>query len=173
MVASKKETRNQLWLIHWVMAVIYAVIFSVGLYMVNLPDGDPSAGAFFSFHKSMGVLVMFLLTVRILWVIRSLPPGRPRNWLQVAALHTALYTFMVIVPLSGYFLSNPAGRGVSLFGLPLPILFGENKPFRETAELIHTWLAFTFAGFVGLHLVVHAKTISANWKRLTTRRAVL
>jgi len=171
MGSAKQATRNQLWFLHWGMAVAYVIVFCVGLYMVDLPNGDPTVGAFFDFHKSLGVAVMFLMTARIFWVIRSLLPNRPKNWLQIAALHTTLYTLMVLVPLSGYFLSNTGGHEVALFGLPLPTVFGMNKPFKETAELIHTWLAYTFAAFVGLHLVVHAKMITAYGKRLIQRRA--
>jgi len=79
---------------------------------------------------------------------------------------------MVIVPLSGYFYSNTSGYGVEFFGLKLPTLFGENKPFAETAGLMHTWIAYTFAAFVGVHLVAQRKVISANVKRWSRRTAL-
>ncbi|WP_218082427.1 cytochrome b [Anthocerotibacter panamensis] len=167
---TKRQIRNQLWIVHWTMAIAFTVIFTVGLYMVNLPDKDPSAGFFFDFHKSMGVLVMFLLTARIFLVLRNLGPARPKNWLVTAALHTALYVFMVVVPLSGYFLSNTSGYGVALFGLPMPTLFGKDRALSETATEVHVWLAYTFAAFVGVHLLAQRKFMMATWRRLTARR---
>lgn len=168
-VATKKEARNYLWVVHWVMATAYVIIFSVGLYMVNLPEKSPLADPLYSFHESMGVLVMLLLTGRIFLTLRALTPAKPKNWIATAAIHTLLYTMMVIVPLSGYFHSNLYGYGVSFFGLPIPNLAEKNLAVAKATTELHTWLAYTFAAFVGIHLISQRKWIAGNIRKFTRR----
>jgi cytochrome b561 len=167
--SARKEARNYLWVVHWVMGSAYAIIFSVGLYMVNLPEKSPLADPLFSFHESMGVLVMLLLTGRIFLTLRALAPTKPKNWIATAAIHTLLYTMMVIVPLSGYFHSNLYGYGVSFFGLPIPNLAEKNLAVAKATTELHTWLAYTFAAFVAVHLVFQRKWIAGNIKKVTRR----
>jgi cytochrome b561 len=165
-MAAKSAARKQLWFLHWAMAAVFVLLFTVGLIMVNLPEGNGVAGSLYSFHKSLGVLVMFLLTARILTVLRAIVPGRARNWLATAALHSALYLFMVVVPVSGYFYSNSSGHGVAFFGLPMPTLFAKNKAVADLAGDLHGWLAYTFLCFVAVHLVAQRRYIAGLSKRL-------
>lgn len=167
--SARKEARNYLWVVHWVMAIAFVIIFSVGLYMVNLPEKSPLAGSLYSFHESMGVAVMLLLTGRIFLTLRALAPAKPKNWIATAAIHTLLYTFMVIVPLSGYFHSNLNGYDVAFFGLPTPTIAHKDKAIAEATDELHGWLAYTFAAFVGIHLISQRKWIAGNIKRLTRR----
>ncbi|MBC7883147.1 MAG: cytochrome b [Anaerolineae bacterium] len=167
--SARKEARNYLWVVHWVMATAYVIIFSVGLYMVNLPEKSPLASPLYSFHESMGVLVMLLLTGRIFLTLRALAPVKPKNWIVTATIHTLLYTLMVIVPLSGYFHSNLNGYSVEFFGLPTPTLAQKNKPVAEATDELHQWLAYTFAAFVGIHLISQRKWIAGNIKKVTRR----
>jgi cytochrome b561 len=168
-VSARKEARNYLWVVHWVMAIAYVIIFSVGLYMVNLPEKSPLADPLYSFHESMGVLVMLVLTGRIFLTLRALTPVKPKNWIATAVIHTLLYTMMVIVPLSGYFHSNLNGYSVSFFGLPAPTLVQKDKAVAEMTDELHQWLAYTFAAFVGIHFVSQRKWIAGNIKKMTRR----
>jgi cytochrome b561 len=168
-VAARKEARNYLWVVHWVMGIAYVIIFGVGLYMVNLPEKSPLADPLYSFHESMGVLVMLVLTGRIFLTLRALTPIKPKNWIVTAAIHTLLYTMMVIVPLSGYFHSNLYGYSVSFFGLPIPDLAHKDLAVAKATTELHQWLAYTFAAFVGIHLVSQRKWIAGNIKKMTRR----
>ncbi|MBW4698872.1 MAG: cytochrome b/b6 domain-containing protein [Aphanocapsa lilacina HA4352-LM1] len=169
MAASRSAARNWLWVVHWVMAISFVILFATGMIMTELPREVAYRPSLYSFHKSMGVLILFLVGARILVMIRSLAPARPKNWLPVAGLHTALYTFMVVVPLSGYFYSNTAGREVAVFGVPMPTLFGENKAFAEVAGEAHGWIAYLFASLIAVHLLAQRKYMLGAWKRLSRR----
>ncbi|WP_164928726.1 cytochrome b [Gloeobacter violaceus] len=169
MAATKRAARNWLWVVHWVMAISFVILFASGMIMTELPREVAYRPSFYAFHKSMGVLILFLLTARILVMIRTLGPARSKNWLPVVALHTALYTFMVVVPLSGYFYSNTAGREVAMFGIPMPTLFGENKALADAAGEAHGWLAYVFASFVAVHLIAQRRHLAGVWKRFGQR----
>ncbi|AGY59247.1 cytochrome b [Gloeobacter kilaueensis] len=171
MATAKVAVRKPLRWLHWTMAICYAILFTVGIYMVNLPEGVSYTPSLFAFHKSMGVLVLLLLTARILLLIPTIGPPRGKNWLPTAALHTILYLAMIVVPISGYFFSNTSGHGVALFGLALPTLFAKNKAIAELAGDVHGWLAYTFLAFIAIHMIAQRSYLLGRWKRLTRGRA--
>ncbi|WP_218081326.1 cytochrome b [Anthocerotibacter panamensis] len=170
MALSKVQASRALWWMHWVMATCFLIIFSVGIYMADLPREVPYRLALFGFHKSMGMLVLILLSIRIFLLLRSaLParwPKRPAQWLKTVLLHTFLYTFMLALPVSGYYYSNIVGRGVKLFGLPIPSLIPENKALGELASNLHFWLAYTFLAFIATHLLVQNRFLVTRWRKL-------
>lgn len=170
----KKTAAQRLWFLHWLMATCYLLLFAGGAYMADLPRNVFYRGSLYDFHKTLGVIVMSFLLARIFVLLRVLQHKyrrrRPRHtpeWLRTFALHTTLYFFMLLVPLSGYFLSNWAGRDVIVFGtnIALPPLVAENKQLVELSRNAHFWLAYTFLAFVVLHSVDQRKYVRAIWRR--------
>jgi len=160
--------------VHWVMAALYFVLFATGTFMAQLPREVSFRGSFYDFHKSLGILVMALLSWRILVLLRvwwkkytkRLPKFSP-EWFGKVALHTVLYFFMWVVPVTGYFLSNSFKRGnVKFFGLLMPDVFPQNAANVDLARGLHFWLGYTFLAFVVLHMVAQWKVMRANWRRL-------
>ena len=129
----QKSAAQRLWFLHWLMAAVYLVLFAGGIYMADLPREVTYRGSLYAFHKTLGVVVMSLLLARIsvlLGVVlhkyrRRLPKTTP-HWWQKFALHIVLYTFMFLVPLSGYLYSNVNATAVFIFGtgIVLPPLIG-------------------------------------------------
>ena len=158
--------------LHWIMAICFVLLFSVGIYMADLPREVSYKFALYDFHKSMGVLVMGLLVTRIFIALRSAKPNFSQKtsvWLRTTVLHTSLYLFMLVVPISGYLFSNFAGRDVAFFGLNLPPIVNESKDVVGLAKNAHFWLAYTFMAFIGVHLLVQRKYIAGVWRRLSRR----
>lgn len=161
---------KQLQLLHWTMAICFLLLFSVGIYMADLPREVSYRFALYDFHKSMGVLVMILLTVRILIALRSAKPNfsqKTSPWLRTTVLHTALYLFMLVVPISGYLFSNFGGHDVAFFSLRLPSIVSESKDVVGLAKNAHFWLAYTFMAFITVHLLVQRTYIVGVWRRLS------
>ncbi len=108
---------KQLWSLHWLMAFCFLPIFVGGIYMAKaeLPQGAYRS-FIYRFHESMGILVMLLLATRIFVLLRKHLPftkhKHRRGWIETVALHTALYLFMLAVPLSGYLMISAADVGV-------------------------------------------------------------
>ena len=156
----KKSPAQRLWFLHWLMAAFYLILFASGLYMTNLPREVYYRGSLYAFHKTVGVVVMSLLLARISVLLsvvlhkyrRRLPKTTP-HWWRMFALHVALYTFMLLVPLSGYLFSNANAKDVVLLGtnIVLPPLIGADKTLAELGRNAHFWLSYTFLAFVMLH----------------------
>lgn len=159
--------------IHWIMAACYLVLFVVGILMPRLPEELVVRDPLYDFHKSIGALVMALLTWRILTLLRvwwrkytRRSPQFSRQWWTKFALHTVLYGFMWAVPTSGFFLSNSYQNGnVTFFGIPLPDLFPQNSALVELARSLHFWFAYTFLAFIVMHILAQKKVVQANWRR--------
>lgn len=143
-------------LLHWLMALLIAVSFGVGLYMHDLPL-SPTKLKIYSWHKWAGVTIVLLLLLRIGWRIGHRPPamvaGMPR-WQQLAATgtHGLLYLLMLAIPLSGWLMSSALGFQTVYFGvLPLPDLLDKNRELGELLKTVHMGLNFSMAALVAVH----------------------
>ncbi len=167
---------KQLWSMHWIMAGGYLLLFLGGALMVRLPEDTPLQDNFYTFHKSLGAMTMALLSWRIfvlqrVWwrkYTRRLPK-LTKEWIGTFLFHTAIYVFMLAVPLSGFFLSNSYGSGnVPFFWvMTLPDIFPENAAVVELARDLHFWIAYTFLGFIVLHAIDQRKYMRSLWRRAT------
>jgi cytochrome b561 len=166
---------KQLMSLHWVMSACYLVLFITGSFMARLPRELFIRGSLYDFHKSVGVLTMAFLTLRILTLLRvwwkkytKRLPKFTKEWYKNFALHATLYVFMWLVPVAGFLLSNSfKSNGVKFFGILLPDLFPQNSAMVEVGRSLHFWLGYTFLAFVILHLLDQKKVVRANWRRLT------
>lgn len=170
----KKTAAQRLWSLHWIMTVFYLLLFVGGAYMVDLSREVSYRGSLYDFHKTLGVIVMSFLLARIFVLLRVLQhkyrrrqPKRTKDWWQTFALHLALYFFMLLVPLSGYFASNWAGYDVTIVGtdIALPRLSGENQALADIGESSHFWLSYTFLASIVLHTLAQKKYLRATLRR--------
>jgi len=166
---------KQLMSLHWVMSACYLVLFVTGAFMARLPREFFIRGSLYDFHKSVGVLTMAFLTLRILTLLRvwwkkytKRLPKFTKEWYKSFALHLSLYVFMWLVPVAGFLLSNSYKSNiVKFFGIPLPDVFPQNPAMVDVGRSLHFWLGYTFLAFVILHLLDQKKVVRANWRRLT------
>ncbi|NBD31434.1 MAG: cytochrome B [Cyanobacteria bacterium] len=167
---------QRLWSLHWWMAIAYLILFIGGVWMVRMPQNSFLQNNAYDFHKSMGALTMGLLTLRIFtlqqvwwrkYTHRS--PKINSAWVRTFLLHTAIYIFMLAVPISGFFFSNSyQSNNVTFFWLAtLPDLFPENSALVSLGRQVHFWLAYTFLAFIGLHVIDQKKYVRALWRRST------
>ena len=166
---------KQLMSLHWVRSACYLVVFITGAFMARLPRELFIRGSLYDFHKSVGVLTMAFLTLRILTLLRvwwkkytKRLPKFTKEWYKNFALHATLYVFMWLVPVAGFFLSNSfKSNNVKFFGILLPDLFPKNPAMVEVGRSLHFWLGYTFLAFVILHILDQKKVVRANGRRLT------
>ena len=144
-------------IIHWLMFVLFAIIFVLGVVMIEFKECcEP--WAMYGIHKSTGVLVFLLVLFRLVARWLSQIPPHPA---EISALNQhisqgvvhLLYLLMILVPLSGYALSNVHGHHVDLYGLPLPDLFPEGDQWwQDFTSSAHYYLTYTFLGVFLLHI---------------------
>ena len=166
---------KQLMSLHWAMSACYLVLFITGPFMSELPRELFIRNPLYAFHKSVGVLTMAFLTLRILTLLRvwwkkytKRLPKFTKEWYKNFALHATLYVFMWLVPVAGFLLSNSIrNKNVPFFGIVVPDMFPKNPAMVEVGRSLHFWLSYTFLAFVILHLLDQKKVVRANWRRLT------
>ena len=169
------STFKQLMSLHWAMSACYLVLFITGPFMSELPRELFIRNPLYAFHKSVGVLTMAFLTLRILTLLRvwwkkytKRLPKFTKEWYKNFALHATLYVFMWLVPVAGFLLSNSIrNKNVPFFGIVVPDMFPKNPAMVEVGRSLHFWLSYTFLAFVILHILDQKKVVRANWRRLT------
>lgn len=166
---------KQLMSMHWLMSACYLILFMTGTFMAQLPRGLFFRSPLYDFHKSMGALVIALLTWRILILLRvwwrkytkRLPKFTPA-WFKTFVLHTLLYVFMWVVPVSGFFFSNSyQSNNVPFFWFTLPDIFPQNSELVDLGRSLHFWFSYTFLAFIILHTFAQWKVVRANWRRFS------
>jgi cytochrome b561 len=149
-------------LLHWLMAAIILTLIGVGMYMADLPmdtaEQKQYAFQFFAMHKSFGVVILALIVLRIIWVRISPVPKLPavfeaRERIVVKALQGLLYLLMIIVPLSGYLMSNAGGHPINVFGLfEMPALVDKSKSLGGFMHEAHEILGMSILVLILLHV---------------------
>ena len=143
--------------LHWLIAGLVLSALFMGWTMTNM-EFSPGKLKLYNYHKWVGVTVLALAVLRIGWRLthQPPPPGVMPRWQQIAAnaTHALLYVLMVAVPCSGWAYSNATGYPIVYLGkFPLPDIVGKDKALAAQLLQVHEVLAFTFAGFVLLHLL--------------------
>jgi len=150
-------------LLHWVMALLIVGLFILGLYMTGLGYYDPWYVAAPNLHRSVGLVVLLLLVIRLLWrLFNPLPEplGHDPRILQRLAewVHRLLYLLLFAIAISGYLISTADGRGIEVFGFfTVPALLPAIDHMEDVAGDIHYLLAIIMMALVGLHSLAALK----------------
>src|SRR6476659_7663110 len=110
---------------HWAIAAALVGLVVLGWWMQTIPKQPvgPRADAY-NLHKSIGLVALLLMAVRLAWRSSHRPPELPPlpRWQAhaAAAVHLLLYAVMFIAALSGYIGSATSGYPVKFFGWVLP-----------------------------------------------------
>lgn len=143
--------------LHWSMALVIYAMFALGLWMVGLSYYDTWYHNAPEIHKSIGVMLMLALIIRLLWRVIS-PPPKPLSSYSTAVrisavvAHWLLYSLLIAILFSGYLISTADGKPISVFGwFSLPALLTGAGEQADLAGDIHLWLAWSIVILSGLH----------------------
>lgn len=143
--------------LHWSMALLLIAMSILGFCMVSVED-EPGSVWFFDTHNSVGLIMAFVIAVRVAWRLmnrpEALPAAVPAWQRRLASVTQAmLYAMMVLMPLTGYLGSSYGTAGVELFGVATPQW---TLPDQEKANLffsVHSTLIWVLMITVVVHLV--------------------
>lgn len=151
--------------LHWLIALLLIGLVIVAKVMNSLADDDPLRFSLIQWHKSFGILVLLLVTVRILWRITHRPPKLETSmkaWEHFAAgaTHLFLYVLMFAIPISGWLMvsASPLNLKTELFGvilwphIPAVAEIPDKKVISEWLVNIHHWLANGMLVVVIMHV---------------------
>lgn len=154
-----KNTKDSYGLIakifHWPMALIILGLILVGLYMSAI-EPSPEKLQMVYYHKSFGILILWLVGLRIIWrAFNTQPAHLPshKGWERLLAklAHFFLYVAMIGMPLSGWLMSSAGEYPVPFFGLEMPDLISKNPDIGRLMHGVHEILAYMLIGAIGLH----------------------
>ena len=162
-MASLKNTRESFgWVsisLHWIMAIALIAMYFLGDYMVGLEYYDSWYHRAPEIHKEIGVLLGFVMILRLLWnSLQSKPiplgEGNPRLKLMAKLAHSALYALVFLLVISGYLISTAKGQGIDVFGwFEVPALLPDDKDRGELAGDIHEITGVVFMLLIALHAI--------------------
>ncbi|MDB5491354.1 MAG: cytochrome b561 family protein [Micavibrio sp.] len=142
---------------HWVVALLIIGMLCAGLYMTRVEMSMTDKMQVFGLHKSVGILVLMLASLRLLWkLINTYPIPLPshRQWEKslAALVHSLLYVMMFLMPLTGWLGSSAKGFSVSVFHLfTLPDLVARDKGLADLLWTVHEYAAYSLIVLIGLH----------------------
>jgi cytochrome b561 len=143
--------------LHWLIVALIALQAALGLIGLVLPLGVEKL-ATLARHKSIGITILALATLRLLWRwINPTPPLpsnlKPYERFLARSTHTALYVLLFAMPLTGWTMSSARGFPVSWFNLfELPDLVPKSETLYDTLVATHAVLACCLAIVVALHI---------------------
>lgn len=142
---------------HWLVAALILGQFALGWIAGSWPR-SPLKVDLFVWHKSLGILVLALVLLRLAWRLFERTPALPAAmppWERraAAASHALLYLLMLALPLSGWVINSAANFPLKLFWLvPLPPITAPGKGTQELAEAVHNGLFWAMAALLLLHV---------------------
>lgn len=143
--------------LHWVVGLLMIAVWLLGFYAEEFTDALKTKYLLFGIHKSLGMLILLLVIVRLSW---RLYDGNPKfagmNPLLVVAaktVHFFLYVLMFIQPLSGWAMSSSAGYPPSFFNwFKFPDLVAKNPELVGNYVAIHNTAAWLLLILVVMHV---------------------
>ena len=134
--------------LHWAQALIVLWLLWLGWTMTDLPKGAERSAAY-GLHKSLGLLVLILVVIRLAWRRRHpAPPLAASGWEAnlARATHLALYGFLLLAPLAGYLASSFTPYAVKFFGIEIAKAGWPNESLNGAFKLLHQATVWAGAG---------------------------
>lgn len=149
--------------LHWLMAVAVFGLYFLGLYIIDLGYYDPNYKTLPHWHRSLGMLLLLALGLRVLCrcvdrAPRALPGHGKATRLLTKSAHSLLYLLMITALISGYVMSTAGGHEIAVFNWfsvpPLPI---ELHHQADKAGIIHYWSSTALIALSSVHALAALK----------------
>lgn len=144
-------------LLHWLIVALIAIQATLGLTGRLLPLGVDKV-AVLARHKSIGITILGLASLRLLWRWLNPTPPLPSNLkayerLLAHCTHSTLYVLLFAMPFTGWMMSSARGFPVSWFSVyQLPDLVPKSETLYDAMVTTHAALAIALALTVALHI---------------------
>ncbi len=142
--------------LHWVTALLVLSAIPMGLWIASA-EVSLAILPYFARHKTLGIMVLGLIIVRIIWH-RFNPPPKPLShgsiWQDALALwvHRAFYVLLVAMPLSGWIASSATGIDTVIFGRwTLPAIAPAAEAWEDAGFWIHGVIGKLLITIIILH----------------------
>lgn len=144
---------------HWITAALVLTQIALGLTFADMAKG-PERTELFTWHKTVGALILLLTLARLAYRLANPPPAFPPElprWERIAAVwnHRLFYLLLIALPLTGLIAVSGHSNGPTtplIGGLPLPVVPGISADGSELSGGIHEVLAWSLILLLVLHV---------------------
>ena len=159
--------------VHWLMTVAIVGMYVLGLWMVDLNYYSPYYRSAPDLHRSVGMLLLFLLVGRFFWRLFNDKPSDAElssfERFTAQIVHWGFYPLLFALMVSGYLMSTADGRPIEVFDwFSVPALM-HNKAMEKTAGEVHELLADVTMILVLLHAAAALKHHFIDRSRVLAR----
>lgn len=143
--------------LHWTVAACVLTMIPIGILMNRIPAGD-AQNVFYTVHRSLGVLVLALMLVRLTYRIFNGAPApeptiTPFQRIASQLVHLSLYALLITQAVIGWVATSAYGAAISFFGLfTVPALVEKDEALSKTLFPIHETIGFIIAALLVMHI---------------------
>jgi cytochrome b561 len=143
--------------LHWTIAILVFFLIGLGLMMTE-PPFTPAKFELYKWHKTLGLLALALMAMRILWRLRHRAPSLPEDTsifqrTTAYSVHFGLYATLLLIPISGWLMTSAANfPNLLLGGLEAPRIVSPNKEAQSFYNQIHVFGGYGLMGLMALHI---------------------
>jgi len=161
--------------LHWLLAALIVFMTVLGWLMMEV-EHEPGGERWFVLHKSIGLILLALVALRVLWRLghrpEALPADVPRWQVRLSAVtQVLLYLLMIAVPLAGLLGSMYSKAGLTFFGNDLPRWVAADRASAKQFFELHETLVWVLVACVAVHvagglkhlLVDHDQVFARMW----------
>lgn len=143
--------------LHWAVALIIFGLLILGYYLDELSYSSIQF-TLLKLHKSFGLLILWLVALRIIWNRWSKKPKGLDSHTKLEKtlakiVHIFLYAALIGMPVSGWIMSMSGGYPVAFFGLEIPAFIDKNSDLNKLSWQIHKVLSYALIAGIVLHAV--------------------
>jgi len=142
-------------LLHWLMALAIFGMFALGVWMRTLGYYDAWYHDAPDIHKSLGMVLLFVLLFRWVWrQINVCPALMGKVWEKLVAqiVHRLHYVALLLLMISGYLIPTAEGVGIDVFGwFNVPAMISFDRAQADMIGMVHKYMAWAVIGLAGIH----------------------
>jgi cytochrome b561 len=148
---------------HWLIAVLIIALLGIGWWMVDLNYYDPWYHEALTWHKSLGLIVGFVVIFKLFSDLVNASPepqASLSSFERIASrfVHYFLRLTMLVIPATGYLISTSEGAVIDVFDwFSVPVLLEVNNRIRDIAIEFHYYFAYATLALVVLHIAAALK----------------
>jgi cytochrome b561 len=143
--------------LHWFTAVLVLITIPAGIAMANIGAG-PLQNFLFDLHRSIGVLLIPVILLRLAYRLHDPPPPLPADipaiqQFAASVVHVALYALLIVQPIVGWIGTSAFRAPIIVFWLfELPPIWPENRAFSDQAFQVHRVVAYLIVLLLCAHI---------------------